>query len=361
MHAARPGQVLVGRQRSRPSRPDPWPRRRRQSRFESVSSGPNTRNVDRVAPDHVAEELARARASPPTVGRPGPPPTRPPRSRGSRAASRSRSSSPPFACGLALIRRVRPRAPGRRSRRAAARARRTARRAGSCASTRSSSARCASSCRAFEIGTWCERHVPSTGLPSTSFGPVQPFGDAEHDHRPRRPVEVGRPSARGPGAWIAADLRDRPSSSVCGHRADASAAGRRRSTSYDVIAAALDEGAQLRVRDAREDRRVGDLVAVEVEDRQDRAVVDRVEELVRLPARGQRAGLGLAVADDAAHDQIRVVERGAVARGSARSRARRPRGSSPGVSGATWLGMPPGNENWRNSARRPSSLRRIAG
>src|SRR2546430_1238913 len=26
------------------------------------------------------------------------------------------------------------------------------------------------------IGTWCERNVPSTGLPSTSFGPVHPLG-----------------------------------------------------------------------------------------------------------------------------------------------------------------------------------------
>ena len=25
----------------------------------------------------------------------------------------------------------------------------------------------------------------------------------------------------------------------------------------------------------------------------------------------------------------------------------------PGVSGATWLGMPPGKENWRNSLRMP--------
>ena len=27
----------------------------------------------------------------------------------------------------------------------------------------------------------------------------------------------------------------------------------------------------------------------------------------------------------------------------------------PGVSGATWLGMPPGKENWRNSLRIPSA------
>ena len=26
------------------------------------------------------------------------------------------------------------------------------------------------------IGTWCERQVPSTGLPSIVLGPVQPFG-----------------------------------------------------------------------------------------------------------------------------------------------------------------------------------------
>ena len=28
----------------------------------------------------------------------------------------------------------------------------------------------------------------------------------------------------------------------------------------------------------------------------------------------------------------------------------------PGVSGATWLGIPPGNENWRNSLRSPSHV-----
>ena len=27
------------------------------------------------------------------------------------------------------------------------------------------------------IGTWCERNVPSTGRPSTTFGPVQPLGE----------------------------------------------------------------------------------------------------------------------------------------------------------------------------------------
>ena len=46
-----------------------------------------------------------------------------------------------------------------------------------------------------------------------------------------------------------------------------------------------------------------------MQDRQDDAVARRVEELVRVPARGQRARLRLAVADDAADEQIGVVER----------------------------------------------------
>ena len=62
--------------------------------------------------------------------------------------------------------------------------------------------------------------------------------------------------------------------------------------------------------DACEDGRVGDLVAVEVQDRQHHAVGDRVEELVGMPCGGQRAGLGFAVADDAGDDQVRIVERG---------------------------------------------------
>ena len=39
---------------------------------------------------------------------------------------------------------------------------------------------------AFIAGTWCAFEVPSTLMPSTSFGPVQPLGDLQHDHRPAR-------------------------------------------------------------------------------------------------------------------------------------------------------------------------------
>ena len=66
------------------------------------------------------------------------------------------------------------------------------------------------------------------------------------------------------------------------------------------------------LRDAGEEAGVGDLVAVQVQDRQHAAVAGRVEELVAVPAGGERPGLGLAVADDAGDDQVRVVERGPV-------------------------------------------------
>ncbi len=63
--------------------------------------------------------------------------------------------------------------------------------------------------------------------------------------------------------------------------------------------------------DAGEDGGVGDLVAVQVQDGQHRAVGLRVYELVELPAGGERAGLGLAVAHYAGGDEPGVIGDGA--------------------------------------------------
>ena len=79
-----------------------------------------------------------------------------------------------------------------------------------------------------------------------------------------------------------------------------------------LVAHALEELLQFVLGDAGEEAGVGDLVAVQVEDRQHAAVAGRVEELVAVPAGGERPGLRLAVADDAGDDQVRVVERGPV-------------------------------------------------
>ena len=78
-----------------------------------------------------------------------------------------------------------------------------------------------------------------------------------------------------------------------------------------LVSVAAEELAKLLVPDARQHRRVGDLVAVQVEHRQHGAVARRVEELVRVPARRERPGLRLAVTDDADREEIGVVEDGA--------------------------------------------------
>jgi hypothetical protein len=78
------------------------------------------------------------------------------------------------------------------------------------------------------------------------------------------------------------------------------------------VAVTLEQRDELGLRDPREHGRVRDLVAVQVQDRQHDTVGLGVDELVRVPARRERAGFSLAVADDAAHDQPGVVEDGAV-------------------------------------------------
>ena len=72
-----------------------------------------------------------------------------------------------------------------------------------------------------------------------------------------------------------------------------------------------EELIQFLVLDAGEDCRVADLEAVEVQDRQNRSVRDRIEEFVGLPGGRQGARFGFAVADDAGDDEPRVVECGA--------------------------------------------------
>src|SRR6266700_2433676 len=75
------------------------------------------------------------------------------------------------------------------------------------------------------------------------------------------------------------------------------------------IAVPAQQRVEFVFRQAGQQCRVGDLVAVEVEDGQHRAIPGRVEEPAAVPARGHRAGLGLPVADHARDHQARVVER----------------------------------------------------
>ena len=72
----------------------------------------------------------------------------------------------------------------------------------------------------------------------------------------------------------------------------------------------MEEVRDLLVGHARKDRGVGDLIAVQMQNGQDRAVGGGVEELVALPGGGQRPGFGFAVADGDCRDQPGVVEHG---------------------------------------------------
>ena len=79
-----------------------------------------------------------------------------------------------------------------------------------------------------------------------------------------------------------------------------------------LVAVAREELVQVPVAHAAEDRRAGDLVSVEMQDREDRAVRDGAQDLVGVPGGRQRASLGFAVTHDAGNDQIGVVEGGPV-------------------------------------------------
>jgi len=134
-----------------------------------------------------------------------------------------------------------------------------------------------------------------------------PLRRAHHDHRPDRallePVRAG-------GVLDAADVVDHFLERL-GHQF----VHRRRVVALDEVgrvAVAAKERVELLARNAREHRRIGDLVAVEMQDREHRAVAHRIEELVGVPARRHRAGFGLAVADHAGDDQVRIVEGRAV-------------------------------------------------
>ena len=158
----------------------------------------------------------------------------------------------------------------------------------------------------LHVGEWhlvrSPRALSFVALDLLGSGPA--FRRPEHDHRPARSERRLRRSRL---------LLQRPDF------ADRHFQRRRHRLVHHVRIAAFDEVRlvavadkqrfELLVADAREDRRVGNLVAVQVEDRQNRAVAHRVDELVRVPCRGERPCLRFAVADDAGDDQIGVVER----------------------------------------------------
>ena len=131
---------------------------------------------------------------------------------------------------------------------------------------------------------------------------------AQHDHRPGRTM-----ARRGCAPCRVLDLGD-----VVEHGVERGGEllvhGRGIVACHEMrgVAVAAHQLGQLVGGDPGQHRGVGDLVAVEVQHREDGAVGDRVEELVGMPARRHRSGLGLPVADDTQRQQVGVVQHGAV-------------------------------------------------
>ena len=133
------------------------------------------------------------------------------------------------------------------------------------------------------------------------------LGRAQHDHRPARAFRETVASRVRLDALDLADDRVQGGGHELVHRL--------RVVSLDEIRCvpvATEQLVQLLMADPGQDAGIGDLVAVEMQDRQDHPVGDRVQELVGVPARCQRPGFRLAITDHAGDDQIGVVERGAV-------------------------------------------------
>jgi hypothetical protein len=131
------------------------------------------------------------------------------------------------------------------------------------------------------------------------------FRCAEHDHRPARACHVAAVAARS-----GLDRLDAREHGVeRGGEALMHPVGIVALDEEGLVAVPAHQGRQLFAADAREHRRIRNLVAIQVQDRQHRAVARGIQELVRMPARRECTGFRLAVADHAADDQIRIVER----------------------------------------------------
>ena len=139
------------------------------------------------------------------------------------------------------------------------------------------------------------------------LGAGPPLGAAQDDHRPARGL------LRSAMACRLLDRSDRREGGVqCRRHGLVHQGGIVARDDDRRVAVAAQERQEIVLRDPGEDGGIGDLVAVQMQDRQYRAVARRVEELVAVPGGRERPGLGLAVADDAGDDEVGIVERRAI-------------------------------------------------
>lgn len=133
--------------------------------------------------------------------------------------------------------------------------------------------------------------------------PGPALGRFEDYHRPARAREVAV------DAGVLMDFLDLLNRDIerRGHRL----VHQRRIVTLDEVGSppvAAEQLFQFLAGDAGEDSRVGNLVAVKMQNRQHGAAGYRIEKLVGMPCGGERSRLRLAIADDAGDDEIGIVE-----------------------------------------------------
>ena len=156
-------------------------------------------------------------------------------------------------------------------------------------------------------GTWWARQKSSTLCPSTSFGPVQPFGE-------RSTIIGQRGRAVSPVERACCLMRTNLEDALLQRRGHF-LMHRRRVVAFNEVGFLAISGKQrlqFVMGNARKDCGIGDLVAIEVKDRQDGSIANRIQELVGMPRGGKRAGLGFAVPDHDGDDEIGIVKSRAV-------------------------------------------------
>ncbi len=144
---------------------------------------------------------------------------------------------------------------------------------------------------------------PLDGEPVDDLRARPPLRRAKHDGRPRRALRDPAPAGFGLNRPDAREARVERGGDRRVHV--------RRIAPLDevhLVAVRLEELADVVVRVAAHHRGSGDLVSVEVQDRQNRAVARRVQEVDALPRPLERPGLRLAVAHDRHGDEVGVVE-----------------------------------------------------
>src|SRR4029077_17959625 len=138
-------------------------------------------------------------------------------------------------------------------------------------------------------------------LQSTRRGPA--FWRSQHDHGPARPGDLAMLSR---GASMLADVIDATLNRRSHRLMHAVDIGALHKIGGPAIAA--EQVLKFVVRDASQQGRIVDLVAVQMKNREHSTIPRRVQELVDVPGSRERTGFSLAIAHDCRNNQLRIVE-----------------------------------------------------